>query len=191
MAPPLLIPCWVPFSSQLYVPGKNFTRSFSAGCPTGSFIMKPGAQSHITQKMLGPPLCIQGYSHDVGGVVVDFKILAAILQMCLFQNSQLRVSWRELQQMQNQRIKTQFWSHLSLRRSNLWKLVHMGSCLQTVHPNKTYYSWSVRWDNPANISILTYCFFFFNLIHSWLLHMKLFCTWIYTENRFSVGSSGF
>lgn len=140
MAPPLLIPCWVPFSSQLYVPGKNFTRSFSARCPTGSFIMRPGAHCRITQKMLGPPLCIQGYSHGVvrgGGDGGTFQNFGSYSAICFLQNSQLRVSWRELQQMQNQIIKTQFWSHPSLRSSNLWKLVHMGPCLQTAIHLKT------------------------------------------------------
>lgn len=124
-----------------------------------------GTESYHTENV-GTTSVYPGIQSWCGGSSGRFQNFGSYSAMCLFQNSQLRVSWRELQQMQNQRIKTQFWSHPSFRRSNLWKLVHMGSCLQTVHPKKTYYSWSVMWDNPANISILTYCLFF--LSHSFM-----------------------
>ena len=123
-----------------------------------------------------------------GGDGDTFQNFGSYSAICFLQNSQLRVSWRELQQKQNQIIKTQFWSHPSLRSSNLWKLVHMGPCLQTAIHLKTYCSWSSGETILQTLAYLHTAYFFISFIHD-------FYTWNYFVHdytlRFSVGSSDF
>lgn len=115
--------------------GKTLLGHFRLGVPLDHSSWSQGTESYHTENV-GTTSVYPGIQSWCGGSSGRFQNFGSYSAMCLLQNSQLRVSWRELQQMQNQRIETQFWSHPGLRHSNLRKLVHMGSCLQTVHPLK-------------------------------------------------------
>ena len=125
--------------------GRTLLGHFQPGAPLDHSSWSQGHRV-ISHRKCWDHLCVSRDRVMMWGSSGRFQNFGSYSAMCLLQNSQLRVSWRKLQQMQNQRIKTQFWSHPSFRRSNLWKLVHMGSCFQIVHPLKNILF--LEWNKP-------------------------------------------